>query len=78
MPGLCPLAEGPVGGAQAWRTHQALHLHDDYKGREFLDHETSSRVFSRDVLWPENAFRHKPWIPWPEQHPMPQPLPLAN
>jgi len=34
---------------------------DDCKGWEFLDHETGSRVVSRDVLWQENAFRHTPW-----------------
>jgi transposase InsO family protein len=54
---------------------------DDYKGWEFLDHETGERVISRDVLWQENAFRNAPWIPWPEQHhplavPAPPPAPL--
>jgi len=51
---------------------------DDYKGWEFLNHETGSRVVSRDVLWQENAFRHKPWIPWPEEPPMLRPPAAQN
>jgi transposase InsO family protein len=64
--------EEPKHGAHT-RLCTFIAYRDDYKGWEFLDHETGSRVVSRDVLWQENAFRHKPWIPWPEQHPMLQP-----
>ena len=32
----------------------------------------SNRVISRDILWQENAFKNAPWIPWPEEPPVPQ------
>jgi len=32
------------------RLYTLIAYHDDYKGWEFLDHETGSRVVSRDVL----------------------------
>jgi len=44
--------------------------HDDYKGWEFLEHETGNRVISRDVFSQENAFEYAPWIPWPEKLPI--------
>ena len=46
---------------------------DDYKCWEFLEHETCNRVISRDILWQENTFKNAPWIPWPEEPPVPQP-----
>ena len=69
--------EEPKHGAHT-RLCTFIAYHDDYKGWEFLNHETGSRVVSSDVLWQENAFRHEPWIPWPEQHPMLQPPAAHN
>ena len=62
--------EEPKHGAHT-RLCTFIAYRDDYKGWEFLEHETGNRVISRDVLWQENAFRHAPWIPWPEQQQVP-------
>ena len=50
--GRSPSTERTLGSAHS------LPYHDDHKGWEFLHHETSGRVVSRDVLWQEDAFRH--------------------